>query len=55
MAYSKLAKGSKRIVVLAGKTFRGVIHYQEAAYDVSENYADMVIENGDAVLHECQK
>jgi hypothetical protein len=55
MTSSKLNKDSKRIVVLPGKTFRGVLHFEETAYDVSKSFADMTIENGVARLHENQK
>lgn len=50
----KLPKGHKRIVVLAGQTFRGVLHFEETAYDVSPSLADLAIEQGIARLHEDQ-
>ncbi len=55
MTYGKLNKDSKRIVVLPGKEFRGVLHFVETSYDVSKSFADMTIENGIARLHENQK
>ena len=51
----KLPKGSKRIVVLAGKTFRGILHFEEATYDASDSLADLAISQGVARLHENQK
>jgi len=55
MAYSKLAKGMKRITVLPGKEFRGVKYFEATSFDASESLANMYIESGDAILHECQK
>lgn len=35
-----------RIVVLAGKTFRGVHHFEETKYDASTELANYAVENG---------
>lgn len=35
-----------RITVLANKTFRGVLHFEEANYDASENLALWAVKEG---------
>lgn len=39
-----------RIIVLRGKTFRGIYHYYATKYDVSEDLARHVIKEGIAEL-----
>jgi hypothetical protein len=39
-------EGLVRITVLAGKTFRGVIHYQEQGYDASSELAKYAVQQG---------
>lgn len=52
MAYSKLRAHCKRIVILSGKTFRGIKYFEETAFDVSDNFADQLVADGVARLHE---
>lgn len=35
-----------RITVLAGKTFRGVQHFEETKYDCSDNLAQYAVKEG---------
>lgn len=43
-----MAKRTKlvRIIVLAGQTFRGVLHYEEMSYDCSPNLAAYAVASG---------
>jgi hypothetical protein len=45
-------KGTKRVAILAGQTWRGVTYFEETRFDVSDSYADQLVSEGIARLDE---